>query len=94
MYFRNTEGNWQGKGGLADFEPELNLAFAIVKLAIEDYKEALEEKLNARTIKDRMAAKAKIEKLEKFFLSDWGQLLTDNHGEDIIRIIRKQVLGD
>lgn len=90
----NTERTWQGKSGLAEYEPELNLAYAIVKLAIEDYKEALEEEMNVWKIHERNAAKRSTKELERFFLSDWGQLLTDNHGEDIIRIIRKQVLGD
>ena len=58
----------------------LELQIAIINQANEDYRTALME--NKRK---------KIEKLEKFYFSTWGQLLTDYNGENIISRIRREV---
>ena len=61
----------------------LELQIAIINQANEDYRTALME--NKRK---------KIEKLEKFYLSTWGQLLTDYNGENIISRIRREVKNE
>ncbi len=64
------------------FDYELIRA-AILKQAVKDYKSALK--------RNQPHKKAE---LERFFRSDWGQLLSSNHGEYIIenckRIINNQ----
>lgn len=52
----------------------INLAAAIVIQAQKDYRSAL-----------RTGDKFKADSLEKFFLSDWGQLLSADNGEYIIK---------
>jgi hypothetical protein len=58
----------------------VDLAAGIVKQAMFDYKKAPKE--NKESV---------IEECEQFFLSDWGQWLSDYHGEKIIRICRNAV---
>ena len=58
----------------------LELQIAIINQANEDYQTALFEN-----------KKRKIEELERFYLSTWGQLLTDYNGENIISRIRREV---
>lgn len=64
------------------FDYELIRA-AILKQAVKDYKSAL-----------KWGRHREIATLERFFRSDWGQLLSYNHGEYIIenckRIINNQ----
>ena len=58
----------------------IDLAGAILKLAVGDYIVALKTQ-NARNCK----------KLERFFLSEWGQLLSMEHGDYIIEQCKKLV---
>ena len=53
---------------------------AILKQAVKDYRFALKTK-NPYAIAT----------LERFFLSDWGQLLSYNKGGYIIRTVRKSL---
>jgi len=55
----------------------VELAGAILKLAADDYIKALEEN-DEKSMKKRKS-------LERFFLSDWGQMLSLHQGEAIIR---------
>ena len=55
------------------------LAIAIIQQAVNDYRLALKGN-NA----------ANINKLERFFLSEWGQLLSHDTGAEIIRLTKKQ----
>lgn len=61
-------------------ESYINIAAAIVKQAMADYKAAL--KANKKNL---------IHECEQFFLSAWGQTLSANHGEYIIERCRKEV---
>lgn len=54
------------------------IRIAIVKQAIRDYIVALKK----QDYKQRV-------KLERFFRGDWGQLLSDGHGEYIIEKCKK-----
>lgn len=56
------------------------LRAGILKQAAKDYKTALRK----RDLK-------KISELERFFLGDWGQLLSDYNGEYIIETCKKIV---
>ena len=58
---------------------------AILELAIRDYVNALKSRARGEQ------ARHSLKRLEEFFLSDYGQFLSDGHGEDIIRRCRKQV---
>lgn len=55
-------------------DPYLLIASAILKQAADDYIEALEK-----------GSKRRCQNLERFFLSDYGQTLSKNLGEAIIR---------
>ena len=59
------------------------LQIAIVRRAIGDYILALK--------KNNPAEKSK---LERFFLSEWGQSLSGNRGEVIIERCKKQAKGE
>lgn len=59
----------------------LALAAAILRQAADDYIEALQSL-------DSVSSKSQILKYERFFRSDWGQLLSLNHGEYIIHECR------
>ena len=60
------------------------LAIAVCKAAAEDYARELKksDKAGAKT----NAAKA----IERFFLSDWGELLSFGKGELIIELLQKK----
>lgn len=57
-----------------------NVRVAIIKQAIDDYKRALCED-----------AKGKIATLEKWFLSEWGEMLSGYNGAYIIEKVRKEL---
>jgi hypothetical protein len=59
-----------------------NLRVAILKQAINDYIFALRED-----------AQAEIYRLETFFKSDWGELLSNNHSDYIITECKKRAKG-
>ena len=58
----------------------IELRIAIIEQANKDYK-------NALLGHDRR----EVIKLEKFYRSAWGELLTDHNGENIINRIKKEV---
>ena len=60
-----------------------NLRIAILQQAAKDYISAL-----------RYNEGAKAYKLEKFFKSEWGELLSDNHGDFIISECKKRANCD
>lgn len=64
-----------------------HLRQAILELAIRDYLCALKCRANGTQ------ARHSVKRLEEFFLSDYGQFLSNGHGEDIIRKCRDRV-GD
>ncbi len=57
-----------------------DLRIAIVSRAIRDYNTAL-----------AYGKERAIYRLEKFFLSSWGQFLTNYHGEHIIQRCKKNI---
>lgn len=59
-----------------------NLRVAILQQAIKDYISAL-----------RYNEGAKVHKLEKFFKSEWGELLSNNHGDYIIEKCKQRARG-
>ena len=63
------------------------LAVEILKLAVRDYEAALKAQANGHPRPYTISG------LEEFFLSEYGQFLSNNHGEDIIRKCRDRV-GD
>lgn len=64
-------------------DPYLDLAGAILKQAVDDYIEAYKE-ADTRTINQ----------LEKFFLSEWGQRLSYDQGEFIIKHAQRIATGE
>ena len=64
-----------------------HLRCGILCQAIRDYEDALKCRAKGEY------ARHSIAKLEEFFLSDYGQFLSDFHGEDIIRKCKERV-GD
>ena len=61
---------------------------AILEQAIRDYESALRCRLKGE------CSRHSIVRLEGFFLSDYGQFLSDGHGEDIIRKCKSRVEGN
>lgn len=61
-------------------EGYIKLQCAIVQQAIKDYKTALRKK-----------DAPKISTLERWFLSPWGQRLSDNNGARIIAAVKQEV---
>lgn len=58
----------------------ISLMAAIIEQAVTDYKQALKE-CDGRTIRE----------CERFFLSEWGQALTWDNGENIMQRCRREV---
>lgn len=71
--------------------PEDGLENAILKLAADDYEEAL---LNQAEDMESPKHKKEAKKLERFFLGAWGQLLSFGNGELIIERCRQEVLKE
>lgn len=76
------------KREFSEFRPYVNLANAIVKSVARDYKKTLKrllldpEDLGALYLKGEA---------ERFFLSDWYQVLTDINPKYLIRKIQQEV---
>lgn len=71
--------------GIENYE---NLANAIVLQAVRDYRTALRSlKLNP----SNKSAKIEKENIERFFRSDWYQVLTSVDGESLSRALRKEM---
>jgi hypothetical protein len=68
--------------------PDEGLEAAVLKLARLDYEYALERQMEDQ---ESLEINKVVERLERFFLSDWGQLLSDSHGEIIIEKCRNNV---
>jgi hypothetical protein len=60
-----------------------NLRVAILEQAIKDYKRAL-----------RRGNNYKITALERWFLSEWGELLSGNNGAYIIEKVKKEIAAE
>lgn len=77
-------------------EPYSRLANAIILRAVDDYRGHLDTlkylletpEFNGVRI---VEIKRQIDKLERFFRSEWYNELTNISGEDVIRNIRKEV---
>jgi hypothetical protein len=69
-------------------DPEIGLAAAILRVAAIDYEKALRRQMEEQ---ESLEINKAVRRLEKFFLSDWGQLLSDSHGEIIIEKCRNNV---
>ncbi len=66
-----------------------NLANAIIELAAKDYKVALRHlKMNP----DSEDARREVVRLERFFYSDWFEVLTDLDPSYLIRKMKEMVL--
>ena len=62
-----------------------NLANAIILLAVKDYRQAL--KLLSKNPHSR-SAMAAVNKMERFFRSDWFSALCDLDGDKLLRDLR------
>ncbi len=65
-----------------------NLANAIIKLAADDYKSAL---IRLKRHPDSESAKLDVERQEKFFYSEWFEVLTDLDPSYLIRRMKEMV---
>lgn len=78
-------------------EPYRNLANAIILNAVDEYRKSLEKlkyllktpEFSGYQIKE---INRQIDKLEKFFRSEWFSELTNISGEDIIKKARNEIL--
>ena len=64
------------------------MANAIIVLAVEDYKAAL---IRARKKPDNKAVMNDVKRLEKFFHSEWYEMLTDLDASYLLRKVREMV---
>jgi len=69
-------------------EPYESLANAIIVQAVKDYRKAL-QRLDRHPEKNDY--KAEVNSLERFFCSDWYQMLTDLDGTILMRKIREEL---
>lgn len=69
-------------------DPDIGLAAAILRVAAIDYEKALRRQMEEQ---ESLEINKVVRRLERFFLSDWGQLLSDYRGELIIEKCRKNV---
>jgi len=65
-----------------------NLANAIVLSAVDDYKAAL---IRQRRNPDSVSAAEDVKRLEKFFYSDWYEMLTDLDASYLIRKMKEMI---
>lgn len=65
-----------------------NLANAIIKLAADDYKSAL---IRLKRHPESESAIRDVERQEKFFYSEWYEVLTDLDASYLIRKIKEMV---
>lgn len=70
-----------------EFDPYQELANAVVIMAAKDYRHALRIQ---RRNPGSQAAKTLIDDLERFFRSEWYQVLTNVDGEMLIRKLREE----
>lgn len=64
------------------------MANAIIVSAVEDYKAVL---LRVKRRPDSKGAKEDVKRLEKFFHSEWYELLTDLDSSYLLRKVREMV---
>ena len=69
--------------------PEELLANAIVEQAVKDYRQALKD---IRRTSKAVAARESIRELEKFFHSDWFEMLTTIDPDVLINRLRKEAV--
>ena len=75
---------------LGALEPEQLLANAIIEQAAEDYRTSLRAlKINPRN-REKLAMK---ETCERFFQSEWFEVLTKLDGAYLMRRLREEVIG-
>jgi hypothetical protein len=65
-----------------------NLANAIIKLAADDYKSAL---IRLKRHPESESTKADVKRQEKFFYSEWYEVLTDLDASYLIRKMKEMV---
>lgn len=65
-----------------------NLANAIIKLAADDYKSAL---IRLKRNPESESAKQDVKRQEKFFYSEWFEVLTDLDPSYLIRKMKEMV---
>ena len=70
-----------------ELDPYQELANAIVVMAAKDYRHALH--IQHRN-PDSQAARIKIDEIERFFRSEWYQVLTNVDGEMLMRRLREE----
>ena len=86
-----SEERKERKRRLIHINPKYGLEAAILVVAKHDYKEALLDQMNNSGDKK---VNRRVRRLEKFFLSEWGQLLSHDLGELIIEKCKQEVLHE
>lgn len=72
---------------ISDFNEYVDLAEAVVRQAVADYKAIQEGKIDENKRVNK-------KEIEKFFRSDWGDLLCCGKAEGVLRIIKKEIGGE
>ena len=70
--------------------PYRDLATAIVLQAVEDYRKDL---IRLKAHKDDIDAKNDAERIERFFRSEWYEILSPLNGDFLIRELKKELGG-
>ena len=76
------------KRATADLSPWQKLANAIVEQAVKDYR--MEQARVKANPQNSDHAKAEVRKLERFFRSDWFEVLTDVDGRLVLSRLKKE----
>ena len=65
-----------------------DLANAIIKLAVDDYRSAL---LHLKRNPDSESAKQAVQRMERFFYSEWYEVLTNLDASYLLRKVREMI---
>ena len=68
-----------------------DLANAIIKLAVDDYRSAL---LHLKRNPDSESAQAEVKRQERFFYSNWYEMLTNLDASYLLRKVKEMIDND
>lgn len=75
------------------YEAYGNLRIAILQQAVEDYRKAIKKTQSTDKYEKRQGTYTK-NSLERFFLSEWGELLSGDNGQFIVDKLREEMQQD
>ena len=81
--------------GNSTHNPFAELAVAVIKRAISDYRLLGSKLIKCETQLERKQVEESMKSISRFFLSDWyGQLSGMDNGSQVLEILDQEVFGD